>query len=107
MDKSLCDFAALRPTGVADVQGDIGFDTEEFPDIAPGADDAGETALHGNASGNPGPDPCRTQRGGTKIVSMTDFRGQGAAPPAPSTAEKQPPAFPHRPGKLRKKEQRR
>src|SRR3546814_6609188 len=39
MDKSLCDFAALRPTGVADAQGDIGFDTEEFPDIAPGADD--------------------------------------------------------------------
>src|SRR3546814_16490842 len=100
MDKSLCDFAALRPTGVADAQGDIGFDTEEFPDIAPGADDDGENALHGNASGNPGPGPGRTQSGGQKIVYMTDLRGQGAAPIDPCTAGHQPRAFPEPAGHM-------
>src|SRR3546814_13443277 len=100
MDKSLCDFAALRPTGVADAQGDIGFDTEEFPDIAPGADDDGENALHGNASGNPGPGPGRTQSGGKEIVYMTDLRGQGAPPIDHCSVGKQTRPFPAGAGQM-------
>lgn len=69
MDKRLCDFEGLKPTGMADAEGDTGFDREEFPDHRAGnsAFDRDEDGEHEHAVDQGATRPRR-------VVYMTDLR---------------------------------
>ena len=82
MDSRLFDFAGLKPTGQADENGDIAFDTEEFTDPGLGFLDSG-TDVDAEATNDETGDDKITPTSETdpkeyaskrKIVYMTDLR---------------------------------
>jgi tRNA 2-thiocytidine biosynthesis protein TtcA len=71
MDKQLCDFASLKPTGVADAGGDTGFDPEDYPDLpASTANPDGDDDEPRQEADQAGSRPRR-------VVYMTDLRQPG------------------------------
>jgi tRNA 2-thiocytidine biosynthesis protein TtcA len=63
MDKQLCDFAGLKPTGVADAGGDTGFDPEDFASHPARTDDEGDDDATDPAASRP-----------RRVIYMTDLR---------------------------------
>jgi tRNA 2-thiocytidine biosynthesis protein TtcA len=71
MDRQLCDFASLKPTGVADAGGDTGFDPEDYPDLpASTANPDGDDDEPRQEADQAGSRPRR-------VVYMTDLRQPG------------------------------
>lgn len=68
MDRDLFDFAGLRPTGVADENGDKAFDADTFADAADTTAGAGFTQAiddHDDAHGHPSTQSANAQAAGT------------------------------------------